>query len=270
MARGLGLLALVLASVALAAPNPKATALAKDAERLYKDGQYKEAGKLLEQALQLEANPKLLYNMARAWDQAGELQPALDAYRKYVSLPASDTEADLVKKANLSMDRLRQLVAKQEADKTIRDAEKERLEKDAQEARARADAEAERARKQKAEFEAKERAAADAQKSKSSVRKTAAFVVGGVGVVGLGLGLVFGLVSNGSKQAFRTATLVEDKRARQAETISQSIVADVSLLVGVACAVTAVILFPKGEPEAQVSLTPLPGGGGLGVVTWSF
>jgi tetratricopeptide (TPR) repeat protein len=269
MARCLALLSLSLASLALAAPNPKATALAKDAERLYKDGQYKDAAKVLEQALQLEANPKLLYNMARAHDQAGDLQPALEAYRKYVGLPPEETEPDLVKKANLAMDRLRQLLARQEADSRIRDAEKERLEKEATEARARADAEAARARKQKAEFEAKERAQAEAQQSKASGRKTAAFVVGGVGVVGLGLGLVFGLVSNGSRQAFRTATLVEDKRARQAETLGQAIVADVSLLVGVACAVTAVILFPKGEPEAQVSFAPLPGGA-LGAFTWAF
>ena len=33
----------------------------------------------------------------------------------------------------------------------------------------------------------------------------------------------------------------------------RAIVADVSLLIGVACAVTAIILFPKAEPEAVVS-----------------
>lgn len=269
MARCLVLLSVTLASLALAAPNPKATALAKDADRLYKDGQYKEASKVLEQALQLEPNARLLYNLARAYDQAGDLQQALDAYRKYVSLPLEETEADLVKKANLSMDRIRQLLARQEADSRIRDAEKDRLEKEAREARARADAEAARARKQKAEFEAKERAQTEAAQAKASGRMIASFVVGGVGVVGLGLGLVFGLMSNGSRQAFRTATLVEDKRARQADTIGQAIVADVALAVGVACAVTAVILFPKGEPEAQLSFTPLPGGG-LGAFTWSF
>lgn len=260
MSRRLAIIIVVLSALANAAPNPKATALAKDAERLYKDGQYKEAAKLLDEALQLEANPKLLYNMARAYDQAGELQPALDAYRRYVSLPAADTEPDLVKKANLSMDRLRQLVARQDADARIRDAEKARLEKEARDARARADAEAEKARQQKAQFEAKERAQAETQQTKSNGRKTAAFVVGGVGLAALGTGLVFGLLSNGSKQAFREATLVETKRTAQAQTVTQAIVADVSLLIGVACAVTAIILFPKAEPEAVVSFGVLPGG----------
>ena len=270
MARRLAFLVVALAGLGHAAPNARATALAKDAERLYKDGQYKEAAKLLEEAQGLEANPKFLYNMARAYDQAGELQPSLDAYRKYVSLPATDTEPDLVKKANLSMDRLRQLVARQDADSRIRDAEKERLEKEAKDARARAEAEAEKGRRQKAQFEAKEKAQAETQVTKVNGRKTAAFVVGGVGIVALGLGLTFGLLSNGSKQAFRSAATLDDKQARQSETITQSLVADVSLLVGVVCAVTALILFPKGDPDAAVTFIPLPGGGALGSLTWTF
>lgn len=270
MARRLAFLVVALAGLTHAAPNARATALAKDAERLYKDGQYKEAAKLLEEAQALEPNPKFLYNMARAYDQAGELQPALDAYRKYVGLPTTDSEPDLVKKANLSMDRLRQLLARQEADSRIRDAEKERLEKEAKEARERADAEAEKSRRQKAQFEAKEKAQSETQQTKTSGRKTAAFVVGGVGVAALGLGLTFGLLSNGSKQAFRSATTVDDKRAQQSATLTQSVVADISLLVGVACAVTAIILFPKGEPDGAVAFIPLPGGGALGALTWTF
>ncbi|MDP1915808.1 MAG: hypothetical protein Q8L14_06170 [Myxococcales bacterium] len=270
MARRLAFLVVALAGLTHAAPNARATALAKDAERLYKDGQYKEAAKLLEEAQALEANPKFLYNMARAYDQAGELQPALDAYRKYVGLPTTESEPDLVKKANLSMDRLRQLLARQEADSRIRDAEKERLEKEAKDARERAEAEAEKGRRQKAQFEAKEKAQSETQQTKASGRKTAAFVVGGVGVAALGLGLTFGLLSNGSKQAFRGATTVDDKRAQQSATLTQSIVADISLLVGVACAVTAIILFPKGEPDGAVAFIPLPGGGALGALTWTF
>lgn len=271
MAVRLALLLVALPGLAAAAPNARATALAKDAERLYKDGQYKEAAKALEQAHQLDANPKFLYNMARAYDQAGELQQALDTYRRYVSLPAGDTEPDLVKKANLAMDRLRQVLAKQEADSVVRDAEKQRLEKEADEARARADREAEAARKQKAQFEAKEKARAQSQQSATSGKKVAAFVLGGAGLVGLALGLTFGLLSNGSKQAFREATLLEQKVALQSATQTQAAVADVSLLVGVGCAVAAIILFPKGDPEAAtVSLAPLPGGGAFGALTLPF
>lgn len=252
-------LAFLWASLAAAA-NPKATALAKDAERLYGSGQYKNAAKLLEEAIKLEAVPKFTYNLARCHDQAGDLQAALDAYRRYVSLPTTDTEPDLVKRANLSMDRLRGLIAKQDADSRIRDAEKERLEREAKEAQQRADTEAERARRQKAQFEAKEREKSEAQQGKSNGRKVAAFVVGGVGLAAFAAATVFGLLSNGSKQAFRTAVLLEDKRARQADTTAQALIADFSLVTGVACAVAALILYPKGDPEPQASVTVVPGG----------
>lgn len=256
----------VWAGVGLAA-NPKATTLAKEAERLYGNGQYRDAAKVLEEAITIEPFPKFTYNLARCYDQAGELQAALDAYRRYVSLP--ETEPELVKRSNLSMDRLRGLIAKQEADSRIRDAEKERLEREAREAQQRAETEAERARRQKAQFDAKEKEKAQVQQTKANGRKIAAFVVGGVGLAALGLGTTFGLLSNGSKQAFRAATLLEDKRATQSATTAQALVADVSLLVGVACAVTAIILYPKGEPEAEVAFVPLPTGG-LGVLTVSF
>ncbi len=267
MRRWLALLC-VWAGVGLAA-NPKATSLAKDAERLYGNGQYKDAAKLLDEAIKIEPIPKFTYNLARCYDQAGELQAALDAYRRYVSLPTTDTEPELVKRSNLSMDRLRGLLAKQEADGRIRDAEKERLEREAREAQQRAEAEAERARRQKAQFDAKEKEKVEVQQTKANGRKIAAFVVGGVGLASLGVGIAFGLLSNGSKQAFRIAAVVEDKRARQADTVSQALIADVTLAVGLAAAITALILYPKGDPQAEVSFLPLPSGG-LGLVTLSF
>ncbi len=272
MARRLVFLVVTLAGLLThAAPNARATALAKDAERLYKDGQYKEAAKLLEEAHALEPNSKFVYNMARAYDQAGELQPALDTYGKYIGLPATDSEPDLVKKANLSMDRLRQLLARQEADSRVRDAEKTRLEKEAKDARERAEAEAEKSRRLKAQFEAKEKAQSETEQTKVNGRKTAAFVTGGASIAAFALGLSFGLLSNASKQAFRIATTIDAKRAQQSATLTQSVVADISLLAGVACAVTAIILFPKGEPDGAVAVVPLPGGGGaLGTLTWRF
>ena len=271
MARRLAFLAVALAGMLTqAAPNARATALAKDAERLYKEGQYREAAKLLEEAQALEPNPKFIYNMARAYDQAGELQPALDAYGKYIGLPAPDSEPDLVKKANLSMDRLRQLIARQEADSRLRDAEKNRLEKEAKDARERAEAEAENSRRLKAQFEAKEKAQSETAQTKVNGRKAAAFVIGGASIAAFALGLSFGLLSNASKQAFRIATTVDAKKARQSATLTQSIVADISFLVGVACAVTAIILFPKGDPDGAVAVVPMPGGAALGTLTWRF
>src|SRR3990167_2971225 len=164
--RRLALLAVMsLATVALCA-NSKASALAKEAYRFYKDNKYKEAAETLRQAYDADPTPLYLYNIARAYDQAGELEQSQEYYRKYVALSSDETQPDLVKKANLAMDRIRTLLARGSADKQVRDAEKQRLEEEARKAEARADAEANEARKQRREFEAKEKARKDAEEKK--------------------------------------------------------------------------------------------------------
>lgn len=260
-------LAVTLSGAPALAANPRALALAKDADRLYKDNKYREAAEVLRQAYDLDANPLYLYNIARAWDQAGELEQSLEAYRKYTSQPSDATQPDLVKKANLAMDRLRTLLAKREADTKVQEAEKKRLEDERKKAEARAEEEARLAREQRREFEEKEKAARDAATAKLSLRKTGAFIAGGVSVVSLGTSLAFALLANGSLNSFRKATTLADKQQFEAATRGQALVTDITLLVGLATAATAVILFPKGEPApagtvSVVSLLVSPTVGG--------
>ncbi len=262
MRRFVLLAALSLATTALGA-NPKASALAKDADRLYKDNKYKEAAETLRQAYEADPTGLYLYNIARAYDQAGELELSQEYYRKYVALPSDEAQPDLVKKANLAMDRIRTLMARGSADKQVRDAEKKRLEEDARKAEARADAEASEARKQRQEFAEKEKARKDAENKQVNVRKLAAYGTGGVAIVGLGLALGFGLGSNGNRDAFRKADTLALKQQYEAATRTTAAVADVSLLVGVAAAVATVILYPRGdEPEKAVTVVLAPVSGG--------
>ena len=256
------LAALSIASIALGA-NPKASALAKDADRLYKDNKYKEAAETLRQAYEADPNGLYLYNIARAYDQAAELELSQEYYRKYVALPSDESQPDLVKKANLAMDRIRTLLARGSADKTVRDAEKTRLEGDAKKAEARADAEASEARKQRQEFAEKERIRKEAENKTVNVRKLAAYGTGGVAIVGLGMALGFGVGSNGNREAFRKADTLALKQQYQSATQATAAVADVSLIIGLAAAVATVILYPKGEePEKAVTVVvaPVPGG----------
>ena len=261
------LAALCLASAALGA-NPKASALAKDADRLYRDNKYKEAAETLRQAYEAEPTGLYLYNIARAYDQAGELELSQDYYRRYVALPSDEAQPDLVKKANLAMDRIRTLMARGSADKQVREAEKKRLEEDARKAEARADAEAAEARKQRQEFAEKEKARKEAETKQVNVRKLAAYGTGGAAIVGLGLALGFGVGSNGNREAFRTADTLALKQQYEAATRTTAAVADVSLIIGVAAAVATVILYPKGE-EAEKSVTvvlaPVAGGAMAGL-----
>jgi tetratricopeptide (TPR) repeat protein len=257
------LAALTLSAAALGA-NPKASALAKDADRLYKDNKYKEAAETLRQAYEADPNGLYLYNIARAYDQAAELELSQEYYRKYVALPSDEAQPDLVKKANLAMDRIRTLLARGSADKQVREAEKQRLEADAKKAEARADAEAAEARKQRQEFAEKEKVRKEAENKQVNVRKLAAYGTGGVAIVGLGMALGFGIGTNGNRESFRTADTLTLKKQYEGATRTTAAVADVSLIVGVAAAVATVILYPKGE-EAEKSVTvvfaPVSGGG---------
>jgi tetratricopeptide (TPR) repeat protein len=264
MRRFVLLAALSIASTAIGA-NPKASALAKDADRLYRDNKYKEAAETLREAYEADPNGLYLYNIARAYDQAGELELSQEYYRKYVALPSDETAPDLVKKANLAMDRIRTLLARGSADKQVRDAEKQRLENDAKRAEARADAEAAEARKQRQEFAEKEKLRKEAENKQVNVRKLAAYGTGGAAILGLGMALGFGIGSNANREAFRTADTLALKQQHEAETRGTAAVADISLLVGLAAAVATVILYPKGgdEPDKAVNvvIAPISGGG---------
>lgn len=266
------LMTVALSTAALSA-NPKASALAKEADRLYKDNRYKDAAETLKQAYDAEATPLYLYNIARAYDQAGELELSQDYYRRYVGLPAGETQPDLVKKANLAMDRIRTLLARAAADKSARDSEKQKLEDDARKAEARADAEASEARRQRREFEAKEKERKDAEEKKLNTRKLGTIIAGGGAALGLGLALSFGIATNVNRDAFRKAATLPEKQRLEAETRGTAAAADISLVIGLAAAVTTVILFPKGEElerSVSVALAPLPGGGGLASVGARF
>ncbi len=256
---------LLLLAGAAPAASPKATALAKDAEKAYKDNRYEDAARLLQQAWEADPVPKFLYNMARAYDQAAALEPAMDAYRRYVALPSDDTDPELVKKANLAMDRLRTLVAQREADKRIQDSEKQRLEGAAKDAQARADAEARKSRAQKAAYDAQAQAARDASSKKADSRKLIALGTGGLAVVGLGVAVGFGLAASGSHAAFDTATTVADKKAQEGAARTQALISDVGLGVGLAAAIAAAVLYPWGGSDADtavsVAVAPTPGGG---------
>jgi tetratricopeptide (TPR) repeat protein len=244
------------ASSAFAA-NPKATQLAKDADRLYKDGKYRDAAEALKQAYELDKNPVFLFNIARAYDQAGDLQLALDTYRQYVGLP--DTDPQLVKRANLAMDRLRALVARSEADKQVQEAESRRLKDEAEAARRKAEEEAERARKQKEEFEAKEAARAREQNKGAGGRRIAGIVLGVLALGAVGAGVGFGVTANSAKTSFSSAATLEDKQRFQAQTKQAALIADLSLAAALALGITFAIVFPwasLGSSDVHVAFAP--------------
>jgi tetratricopeptide (TPR) repeat protein len=253
---------LLLAALAQAADS-KALLLAKEADKLYKENRYKKAAGKLGEAYAIDPSPLYLYNMARAYDQAGEIEKSLDLYRRYVG-SSEGTQPDLLKKANLSMDRLRTLVAKSEAEKKIQEAETKRLEDETARAQMNAESEAASAREQRKIFEAKQKATEVQASTTTQQRFTAALIVGGVSLASFGTSIAFGLVAASSRNKFREAPTVADKQRFEADTKTQALICDAALLLGVATAVTAVIVFPKGSSSEtalnSVAAMPIPGG----------
>ena len=253
---------LALAATALAA-NPKATQLAKDGDRLYKEGKYREAAESLKQAYELDKNPVFLFNIARAYDQAGELQTALDTYREYIGL--ADTDAQLVKRANLAMDRLRALVARGAADKEVQAAEAKRLKEEAEAARRKADEEAERARRQKEEYDAKEAARLREQNKGASGRRVAGIVIGALALAAVGVGIGFGVTASSAKGSFTSAITLDEKRRFEAQTRQAALIADVALAAALALGITFAIVFPWSSlVSSDVHVAFGPTGASLG------
>lgn len=243
--------------------------LAKEAEAAYKANRYEEAAELLKRAFADTPVPKYLYNMARAYDQAGDLEQAMQAYHRYVALPAGEVESDLLRKANLAMDRIRSLLAQREAEQKLQEAERQRLADEARAAQARAEDEARRAREQREAFERKEREAKEASAVRVNVRRVAAFVVGGTALAAAGVGVGFGVAANGSRSAFAEATTLEQKRELEAATRTRALVADVALATAIVAATSAILLFPRAAPTSApvaVTLGPAPQGAGVSLM----
>lgn len=235
-------LGMALLAGAAWAGNSKATALASQAERFFKAQKFQDAAETLLKAYELDPVPLYLHNIGRAYEQLGELELALDYFGKYVNLPPAKTDAAVVKAV---LERYPSLAP---------------------------DAKSEPARKPAAprptlEPEQTPGPTEPALESNPPAappisRTTLVVISGSIAVAGLGTALGCALGARGDKAAFRDAVTLSDKQKYEASTRTMAAITDVSLLLGVAAAVTTVILFPfpSAPSSPSVSVTPLSGG----------
>jgi tetratricopeptide (TPR) repeat protein len=251
MALGLSLAALG------AGPRPRrATELVRDAERLYSQAKYKEAAELLKKAYEIEPEPKILYNTARALDQAGDLPSALEYYRQYIA--SNETDPTLLKRATLSIERLRTLINKQEQQQTQADVARKKLEDETAVAQAKAADEQQRMQAERVASE--QRRKVEAQRDIDNYRssRTWAIASGATALVAAGSGVVLGLKALEAHTAFTSAGTQAEKDTLKSVTQQRSIYADASYGVGLALAVTAFFLFPKGPEPSPSEAVPAP------------
>ncbi|HSP79750.1 MAG TPA: hypothetical protein VLQ93_14555 [Myxococcaceae bacterium] len=268
-------LALVVLASLLLAPVPaqagrggarSAREFIREGERLYQQRKYEAAAAALVQANELSPHPRLIYNIARAYDQAGKVREAISYYQQYQSSP-DGTDPLLLKRTALSLDRLQLQVRKEEAAAAAAEAERRRLEEEAEAARRKVEAEREAARLAEETNQLRLQAAyEDALASRRRAQLTA-FTLGGVALVGAGAGTFFGLQASGSRARFDETTELEVKRQMRDDIRTQALLADIGFGVGLASAVAAVLLYPKGPlPEpGSARLTAAPRGAGAGL-----
>jgi tetratricopeptide (TPR) repeat protein len=244
-----------------------AAALVKEGERLYNAGKYREAAEVLKKAQEAQPNSKLIYNIARAYEQAGELRESLSYYQQYVGQKTEDADAMLLKRSALAIDRLRVLIEKEEKATAEAEAERKRLQEEADASRHKA--EEEQAAARRAEEVSRQQQLAEQERAMADYRRSRviAFSMGGLSAASLGAGIFFGLQAREARTKFDDATNLEGKEAEAKNTRNKALMADIGFGVGLAAAIGAIVVFPKEGPpvEGEVRLTLAPRGAGAGV-----
>jgi tetratricopeptide (TPR) repeat protein len=253
---------------ASAAPKPAKNSAAswiKEGERLYAAGRFHDAAEALIQANKLEPNPRLIYNIAKAYDQAGELMGALNYYQQYVA-NKEGTDVVLLKRSALAIDRLRGLLRQQEEERANAEAVRRQLVEETRMAEERANAEREAKRKALEENEARTQAELQGAVESYQRRRTIGYIAGGAALVGAVGGTVFGILASQSRARFVEAATVEEKREAEGLTRQRAIIADVGFALGAAGALTALLVYPRGpDPSKAVQVTLGPGSAGVEV-----
>jgi tetratricopeptide (TPR) repeat protein len=243
------------------------SALVKEGERLYNAGKYREAAEVLKKAQEAQPNPKLLYNIARSYEQAGDLRSALTYYQQYVGTKEEDAEPLLLKRSALAIDRLRVLIEKEDKAEAEAEAERKRLQEETEAAQKKA--EEEKAAARRAEEASRQQQLAEQQRALAAYKRSrlVAFGLGGLSAASVGAGIFFGLQARDARETFDKATNIESKQSAADDTRGKAIIADIGFGVGLAAAIGAIITYPKEGPpaEGEVRVTLAPRGAGAGV-----
>lgn len=240
------------------ASDARAKELYENGADLYDEGRYDDAVAAWEESYRLSNKALLLYNIANAEERAGRYRDALEHLNRYRAFATSDERSIL--------------------DRRISNLERRIAETGGGPPAATPTAATAPVTPAPEPSPAAPAPATPAAVSSSTTAEPApaarvgpplaTYVFGGVGVVGLGVGSGFGVGAISARGEAERACLVYDDAklcpSSAADSIKKdrldSLVADISLGVGAASLVTAVIFAFVDQP---VALVPLPSGGGL-------
>jgi tetratricopeptide (TPR) repeat protein len=219
---------------------------AKQAETKYREGDYRASAELLLRAYELKPIPKLLYNAARAYDKAGDLNEAMRFYRRY--LDASNTDADLVRKSARALDRLRASIPPPPAPAPAPPPVVQPPAPATPVAPPAAPA-----------------AVAQTATPASPPIKPIVYVGGGLAVVSLGVGTAFAVTATHQTSVFKANFDPNVKPSLRDTAQRNALIADIGLGIGIVLAAGTVTLFLLGRRAPVV----VDANGGAGV-SWDF
>ncbi|MEM9191912.1 MAG: tetratricopeptide repeat protein [Myxococcota bacterium] len=202
-------------------PAEEAVRLFEESRDLYQEGRFEDAADRLRRAYELDPAPVLLFNLARACEEADDLECAVDSYQRYL-----DAEPDLEDRGAIEA-RIRRL--------------NQRIE------------------------EAQRPAPPAVVTVEPSKPSPVPWVVAGVGVASVVVGIVFGVMANSSHDdAVAEASFVPAQEA-QDEAERNATIANITLIAGGIVAGAGLVwgiidvLSSGGEPEERsidVALSP--------------
>jgi tetratricopeptide (TPR) repeat protein len=222
-----------------ASADKEARKLFFQGDRMYEEGKYEEAVAAFEKAYALSHRPELLFNLANAYERLGQYEEALRSLRDFApSAPDGDREK--------IAERIKTLEAR---------AEEHRK----------------RASEKAAPAPVAAAAAPPPPAEPESHPPILAYSLMGVGVVGIGIGTIFGVQALGSKSDAEDQCKGGFCPASAQKSIddakSQALIADIGFAVGVVAAGAGVVLFltrdtsETKEHVAALRAAPRPGGG---------
>jgi tetratricopeptide (TPR) repeat protein len=207
----------------------------------FEQGLYKEAIVEYQAAYVVVAEPLLLFNIALAQSRLGDVEAALASYRAYLEL---DPEGVVSDEARAEVVRLTPEVDER------------------------------RRQREGAERQARQREAVSGDARKARVLRWSAYGTVGVGLVGIGLGIKFGMDARSAADTLngKTGAWTEGELALQGEFRTARTRAYIAGGAGAACLITAGVLLWLGvraEPDdLQVVPTAGPDRAGLSLVGW--
>ncbi len=214
--------------------------LVNKAVELYAAKRYDEAAELFKQALEMQEEPEIIYNIARCYERAANPEEAIEWYRKFLETPG--TTGELRSKALTNIAALKKELAAIEAMKQVEKTEAGPADSTVSENEPPAGVNPKRGENlgdsPNTSGPTPDSSAAGVSDSSSGAMRVAGWTLVGIGVAAMAAGGVFGVLAIQSKNDFDSAGTAPYRLEYQDDVKRNALIFDILFPIG---AVSAVI-----------------------------